>query len=60
MRKMARELKVGATTVRKVVKDHLKAKSRARTKKQLITESCKLKRLERCKIQLECSTARVP
>ena len=49
MRKMARELKVGATTVRKVVKDDLKAKSRARTKKQLITESCKLKRLVRCK-----------
>ena len=32
MRKMARELNVGPTTVRRVVKDDLKAKSRARTK----------------------------
>ena len=45
MRKMAKELNVGPTKVRRVVKYDLKAK----TKIQLINESCKLRRLQRCK-----------
>ena len=53
MRKMAKEAGVSDFTIRKVVKEDLKAKSRARTKRQLITRNQKEARLERSKKLLQ-------
>jgi len=50
MREMARDLNVNEKTIGTVVKKDLKAKSRARVKRQLLT--VKSARLERCKVLL--------
>ena len=42
MRKMAREAGVSEDTIRKIIKDDLKAKSRARTRRHLIIDSIKV------------------
>jgi hypothetical protein len=47
MRQMARELKISERSVRDIVKLDLKAKSRARTKKHLVTQVAKDKRFEK-------------
>lgn len=49
MRKMAKEANVSEKTVRRVIKYDLKAKSRARVKRHLITDRIKEARLDRCK-----------
>ena len=52
MREMARSFNVSEKTMRTVVKKDLKAKSRARVKRQLLTAKTKAARLERCKVLL--------
>ena len=47
MRKMAAELQVGVRTVRRAVHDDLGLKSYVRTRRHLLTESMKARRLER-------------
>ena len=49
MRKRAKELSVSEHTIRNVVRKGLKAKSRARIKKHLVSPSVKEKRFERSK-----------
>ena len=49
MRGMARDLNVSEKTVRRIVKDKLKAKSFARNQKFLLTDRIKTTRLDRCK-----------
>lgn len=52
MRKMAKEVGVSENTIRRIVHEDLRAKSRARTKKHLINGQTKIKRLERSKALL--------
>ena len=49
MRKIAKEAGVSEGTIRKIIKYNLKAKSRARTRRHLITDSIKASRLQRSK-----------
>ena len=49
MRQLAREAGVSENTVRRVVKLNLKAKSRVRERRHLITERIRRPRVERCK-----------
>ena len=49
MRKVAKDLSISEKTVRRIVKEDLGFKSRARTAKQLISAETKVKRFERCK-----------
>lgn len=49
MRKMAKQANVSPSTIRRVVKLDLGAKSRSRTKRHLITKRIKSLRLQRCK-----------
>ena len=52
IQKMAKEMAVSSTTMSRVIKHDLKAKSRAITTRQLITDDSRKKRLERAKILL--------
>jgi len=52
MREMTRSLNVNEKTIRTVVKKDLKAKSRARVKRKLLTVRTKAARLEKCKVLL--------
>lgn len=49
MRGMARDMKINECTMRKIVKKDLKAKSRARCQRHIISGQAKAKRLERSK-----------
>ena len=49
MRKMANEMGISEPTMRRIIKEDLGAKSRARTKHHLLTKALKESRFERCK-----------
>ena len=49
LRKMSKDMEISTTTMRRIIKDDIGARSRAREAKQLIARDAKDKRLERCR-----------
>ena len=60
MRRIARDVGVSDWSIRKIVKDRLKARSLARTKRFLLTDSLKSSRLDRCKKILQALKKKMP